>query len=422
MKLIRTASTRRLLAVLAGLIVAIAAGTAIAVAAQGPGPTPKPASLADALHHGLSAKAPTGITADITFTNNLIGSANFTGGPSDPILQGASGRLWISADGRLRLELQSSNGDAQIAVNQRSFWVSDPASNTVYEGTLPADTKGTPSTTGAKDTGIPSVAKIQSELSTLAAHLNVSGATPTDVAGQAAYSVSVSPKHDGGLLGSAQLAWDAARGIPLDFAVFARGNPTPVLELKATNISYGPVAASDFSVTPPAGSKVVKISTPPAASGATRANATKANATKANATKANAKRHADVSGVAAVAARVPFSFSPPATLAGLPRKTVSLLDWGGKPAALVAYGQGLGGIAVIEQTADAKSTPASGAQSGAPSTLSLPTVSINGATGQELDTALGTVVRFTSGGVAYTVLGSVPATAADLAARALTAK
>ena len=51
--------------------------------------------------------------------------------------------------------------------------------------------------------------------------------------------------------------------------------------------------------------------------------------------------------------------------------------------------------------------------------LSLPTVSINGVTGQELDTALGTMVRFTRGKVIYTVVGSVPAAAAELAARAL---
>ena len=46
--------------------------------------------------------------------------------------------------------------------------------------------------------------------------------------------------------------------------------------------------------------------------------------------------------------------------------------------------------------------------------------SINPTTsGQELATALGTVVRFTSGSVSYTVLGSVPPIAAESAARQL---
>jgi hypothetical protein len=51
--------------------------------------------------------------------------------------------------------------------------------------------------------------------------------------------------------------------------------------------------------------------------------------------------------------------------------------------------------------------------------LSLPKVKIGDVTGEELDTALGTMLRFTRNGVAYTVIGSVPATAAEAAARAL---
>jgi hypothetical protein len=46
-------------------------------------------------------------------------------------------------------------------------------------------------------------------------------------------------------------------------------------------------------------------------------------------------------------------------------------------------------------------------------------VSINGSTGQELPTALGTVVRFTRGGVDYTLLASQPEATVVAAARAL---
>ena len=42
-------------------------------------------------------------------------------------------------------------------------------------------------------------------------------------AGQPAYTVRIAPKHDGGLLGAAELAWDAARGVPLRVAVYAAG-------------------------------------------------------------------------------------------------------------------------------------------------------------------------------------------------------
>jgi outer membrane lipoprotein-sorting protein len=408
MKFLRTASTGRLLATMVGLVVAAAAGTAIAVAATGSGPVAKPLPLANALHQGLTAPAVNGVTANITFTNNLIDSSNFTGDNKDPILQGATGRLWLSGDRHLRIELQSNNGDSQVVVNGNSFWISDPMSNTVYQGTLPAATSAksakSDKTKSAQDQGVPSVAKIQSELTRLMQSVNVSGAQPTDVAGQAAYRVEISPKHDGGLLGSAQVAWDALKGVPLDVGIYARGNSTPVLDLKATNISYGPVAASNLSVSPPSGAKLVKVSTAGKAGKAGKA--------------AKQAKKAHVSGVANVASHVPFTLAAPATLVGLPRHDTTLLDFGGKPAALVTYGQNLGGVVVIEQKADAgkaaKSSPSAG-----PSGLSLPTVSINGSTGQELSTALGTVVRFTRGGVAYTVLGSVPAAAADQAARAL---
>ena len=134
-------------------------------------------------------------------------------------------------------------------------------------------------------------------------------------------------------------------------------------------------------------------------------------------------KHAEVTGPAAVARRLPFALAAPSKLVGLPRQSVTLLDWAGHPAALVTYGQNLGGVAVIEQ--DAKTTKALPQDSvpahpnGDRHGLSLPTVSINGATGQELDTALGTMVRFTRGGVTYTVVGSVPAAAAEAAARGL---
>jgi outer membrane lipoprotein-sorting protein len=412
MKYLRTVSTHRLLATLAGLVIAVAGGTALAVAAAGRDPVPPRSGLAQALRKAISAPAVTGLSARITFTNNLIDTSALQGSGigSDPILSGASGRLWLSGDHKLRLELQSTNGDAQVLVNNGSFWISDPSSNTVYEGTLPQD-KGTAKTSATKQDQLPSIAQIQSDLNGLIGHVHVSGAVPSDVAGQATYTVSVSPQHDGGLLGSAELAWDAAHGVPLRFAIYARGNRTPVLQLAATDISYGHVGASDFAISPPAGAKIVKIAT--TGQGAASAQAAR--------TKRTAHRgQVSASGAAAVARRVPFTLVAPKSLVGLPRRTVQLLDWGGKPAALITYGQNLGGVAVIEQSPSSGATANSQSSGqGGGRTLNLPTVSINGMTGQELDTALGTMVRFTRDRVAFTVIGSVPAVAADAAARAL---
>ena len=396
MSYLRHISTRRLLALVVGCALAIGVGAAaIALAAGGTGTTPPPKPLADAIHDALAAPQPAGVTARIDFTNHLVDAASLQG--ADPLLTGANGRLWASGD-KLRLELQASDaggggGDVQVLLDGDRLSVIDPGANTVYRIALPKRA-GKQSGQRANEP-VPSVARIQQALTSLAQDATVSGAVPDNVAGRPAYSVRVSPRHDGGLLGGAELAWDAEHGVPLRAAVFASGNGTPVLELRATDISFGPVAAGDLTVPEPAGAKIVDL-TPPAGGTAQKDQQT-------------------VTGLDAVQAKVPFKVVAPDQLVGLKRQGVRLIDHGGTPGALVTYGQGLGGIAVIQTAAE----PGKNGAAGLPGGPSLPKISINGASGEELDTALGTVLRFQRGGVDYTVLGSVPPTAAEAAARAL---
>ena len=117
-----------------------------------------------------------------------------------------------------------------------------------------------------------------------------------------------------------------------------------------------------------------------------------------------------VEGTSAVARAVPFQLRAPRSLVGLPRQTVRAIK-GSNAGALVVYGRGLGAIGVVERAAEAGS--GSGPLGG------LPAVSINGASGHELSTPLGTVLSWSRGGVAYTLIGSVPASAAEAAARSL---
>lgn len=396
-RFLRTASTRHLLGAIAGVIAVAAAGTTIALAAIGSGPIPRPEPLAQAIHQGLSARAPTGIYARIKFTDNLIGSSELEG--SDPLLTGGSGRLWLTGH-RLRIEVQGDNGDAQVVVNGSSFWAYDPAANTVFEGTLPVSHSPAPSS--KPDGRLPSIAQIQSVLARLAQHLDISRAVPADVAGEPAYSVRVSPRQNNSLLGAVQLAWDAVRGVPLRVGLYARGNSTPILALSATDISFGAQSPSVFAIRPPAGAKVVRLSSP-------------------GTSRVMHSAHGDVTGVAAVSHALTFRLAAPSSLAGRPRQSVRLLNFAGHPAALLIYGHGLGVVAVLEQKADHMATasihlPAGG--DGAPH-LSLPTTSVHGARAQQLVTAIGTLTRFTRSGVTYTVVGSVTAATADAAARGL---
>ncbi|HSR95059.1 MAG TPA: hypothetical protein VLK56_09360, partial [Solirubrobacterales bacterium] len=100
---------------------------------------------------------------------------------------------------------------------------------------------------------------------------------------------------------------------------------------------------------------------------------------------------------------------------GMARDGVRLVSAGSDAGALVTYGQGLGGLAVLELPAAEEGSGETGDGG-----LQLPSVSIAGATrGQELETPLGTVIRFRRGGVEYTVVGSVAPAVAREAAQGL---
>ena len=53
----------------------------------------------------------------------------------------------------------------------------------------------------------------------------MSGATPSDVAGQPAYTVRVSPNEGGSLFGSVELSFDADNGVPLRAAIYSSTSP-----------------------------------------------------------------------------------------------------------------------------------------------------------------------------------------------------
>src|SRR5579864_809738 len=129
---LRRSPTRQLaLAVAAALALAIG-GAAIAVAATSDGATPPPRPLAAALHAALAGtRTVQGLSANVTFTNDLVTGSSIQG--SDPLLTGASGRLWIASGGRARLELQSGNGDVELVLDAGTLTISDPTSHVVYE-------------------------------------------------------------------------------------------------------------------------------------------------------------------------------------------------------------------------------------------------------------------------------------------------
>jgi outer membrane lipoprotein-sorting protein len=365
MNLLRRLPLSRLV-LLCVLVVAIgASATAIAFAVSS-GPTPPPKPLAQAIHDALGSGQVEGASASITLTDNLLEGASLAGGghssglTSNPLVTGASGRLWVAKDGRVRLELQSQQGDTQILYDGHTISLYDAATNTEYRYTPPAGEGSSSSSTPA--TGqheVPSVAKIEEAIAHLSKHADVSGATPTDVGGQPAYTVRISPKESGSLFGGVELSFDANHGVPLRAAIYSTTTSAPVIELAATEISYGPVTDSVFEINPPANAKIEEITTP---SEGAHTEHKAADGEKPNVT---------------------------------------------------TQGHGPSTIAILEGKAKASAKSPTEALEG------LPKVTINGTSASELRTELGTLLTFERSGVRYLLAGSVTPAALEAVARGL---
>ncbi|HEY5261869.1 MAG TPA: hypothetical protein VIJ33_07125 [Solirubrobacteraceae bacterium] len=384
MNILRRLPLSRLL-LLCGVIVAVGIGATALALAIGTGPTPPPKPLPEALHDALSSASGQqvqGVSARVQYTNHLLEGANLASGSgkagelaSNPLLSGATGRLWIGSEGHARLELQSEKGDTQILYDGHNVSLYDAATNTLYRYTPPPESgsggqaggPGDSSSTGgsgsrisggftiesASGTGadhkVPTVAEIEEGIARAGKHAVISGATPTDVAGQAAYTVRVSPRENGGLIGGAELSWDASNGVPLRTAIYSSTSSSPVIELAATEISYGPVESSVLDFTPPANAKVEEVTLP-------------------------SRHHPASSGSSASGSR--------------PHVTT--------------HGKGLESIVVLESAV--KTGKGESSESGLEG---LQKVSINGVSASELPTQLGTLLSFERAGVRYVLGGSV---------------
>jgi outer membrane lipoprotein-sorting protein len=358
------------LVLLCGLVLAIGVSATTLAFALRSGPTPPAKPLAQAVHDalgGAGGEQVQGVSANITLTDHLIEGASLASGggqagelASSPLLSGGSGRLWIAKDGRVRLELQAEKGDTQILYDGHTITVYDGSSNTLYRYTAPAGEK--PDTSPPHGEA-PSLAKIEEAITHLKAHADLSEATPTDVAGQPAYTVRVSPKEGGSLIGGAELSFDSVHGVPLRAAIYSTTSSSPVIELAASEVSYGPVEDSVFAFTPPAGAKIEEIST-----------------SSADRQGASAQQQADKAA---------------------------------KPT-VTTHGQGVTGIAVAESKA-----PAGAANSTSSTMEALPKVNINGASASELKTALGTILSFERSGVRYVLGGAITPAAVEALARGL---
>ena len=395
MKRLRTISTRRLLIVV-GVIALLGVSAGIAQGAlSSSNPTPAAKPLNQAVVDAVDAPKVDGLTASVTFTNNLIAAGSLPEGSTSPLLAGAKGRLWVTNDGRFRVELQSDAGDAQIVSDGKQVTVYDANSNTAYRFDAPQG--------GGKDGGQAdanhqpvTLDQVDKAINQISQHWSLSGANPTSTAGapdlhrpHLAEGRRRPARRGRARLGRRQRHPAARRRLrrqPELAGARAQGRRRllqPGLRLRRRRLSAFGRARGRHELAPAAGPGPVR-------------------------------QPQKIEGVDAVQSKLDFKLVAPDALAGLPRQNVRLVQHENSAGAVAVYGKGLGAIVVLQNKAGTKQNqPLGGGGGGGDHSLRLPQVNINGATGTELATALGTVVTFERNGISYTVAGSVPPQAAE---------
>jgi hypothetical protein len=370
---VRQASTARLVAVGVAVAVVFVAANVLAGLDTGGARPPQPATLSELTLRELGNTGAEGITANFHYANSLVPTTSLipqasAGGSSLPLVTGADGRLWY-AHGRLRMELQTSQGDTQLEVHGTHALMYDASDGTAFAASLPSI-----ATLSHLRSGLAGASQL---LGRVRSTLRISAPEPGVTAGRPSYTVQMAPIRSSGLLTKVSLSVDADTGTPLRLEVFGRGQPKPLVEFALSNIHYGPVDPAVFRLKLPFGMHPVPVrfgSTP--SLGAT------------------------------------VSCTAPAQLGGLPLQSCREASRANElPGRLLVYGRSFGSAVVLEQ-------PGGGDPGGGLWGL-LPSVSVSGADGRELVTPLGTVIRFARGGITYTVVGSLPRPVVEAVARGL---
>lgn len=93
-------------------------------------------------------------------------------------------------------------------------------------------------------------------------YATITVASDVKIANRGAYQITVTPKSNESLIASATIAIDAATGLPLAARVVAVGQESPAFEVSFETITFEKPAASNFTFTPPAGTKVIEVPVP----------------------------------------------------------------------------------------------------------------------------------------------------------------
>jgi outer membrane lipoprotein-sorting protein len=304
-------------------------------------------------------------------------------------------RIWRGGPEQLRAELQGENGDKVIVKDGAEVYVYDGASNTLKVGEKP-EAEGPP------EAG-PSPEEIDEFLAEISPTSNLTTGAPVEFAGRWAYPLTLEPKDKSlTLVERAEVLVDAEAFVPLRFELYAEETPEPVARYEAQDFEVGPVPDRRFEFETPPGATVERIEPP--------------DGERVDEGREGGEPQAME------------SVEEAGELAGFPVEGLAEAPGGrqleeiraASGGAVLTYGSGWGTVVLAEKAGGEVPEPQREAGEGRGDGLQVPKVDLGGGVeAREVATPVGTVFSWSSGGVSYTLAGSVPAAELEAAARTL---
>ncbi len=260
---------------------ALAPLAVVAIVATGAALAPKFASAAPTLPpisaQGLLAKAAaskvTAYSGTVSLTTNLGLPAlpNLSGGANPLSLLGGAHTLQVAANGpdKQRLALLDTMSEYDFVHNGTQIWLYDSQHNSVEHGTvlpgtgdhakLKARSEAQAKAKELAEAPLTPQQAAQRLLAAITPTTNVTVDGTKSVAGRAAYTLVLTPKQQGSLIGKVAIAIDYQNGAPLQVAVYPVGSGTPAFEVGFTSVSFSAPSDAQFNFTPPKGATVQEL-------------------------------------------------------------------------------------------------------------------------------------------------------------------
>jgi hypothetical protein len=225
--------------VMAAVLALLAGGVlATAIATRGDdGPPPPPRGLGEVRRDLGAPRVADGFAAVVQIDQSILPlSLVRSAALPDSTIRG---RFWAIARDRWRLELQGTGQDWQLVRDGATLFAYDSASQRRFSIAASQVPDGL-AAIGPTDVG---------------------PAEPVRVAGRGAYRVSYRPRGDDLLIGRIDISADAATGVPLEVAIWARGADSPAIRIHATSAGPANVPPERVRLDPPPTATEIPVGT-----------------------------------------------------------------------------------------------------------------------------------------------------------------